>query len=105
MPRTMAARARSSSSCCPLTPETAQKGVTEDEMEAQRRGLRGVAFLVAALLATAVVVALLVLLATQASHETLEDAAIPLLAAALVASLSALLGWRQERRDALRTAA
>jgi diguanylate cyclase (GGDEF)-like protein len=60
---------------------------------------------VSALLATAVVVALLVLLVTQASRETLEDAALPLLAAALVAALAAILGWREERRDARRTAA
>ena len=74
-------------------------------MEAHRRGLRDVAFLVAALLATAVVVALLVLLVMQARYETVEDAALPLLAASLVAALAALLGWREERRDARRIAA
>ena len=66
--------------------------------------MRGVAFLVAAVLAAAVVAALLVLLVLQVSHATLEDAGLPLLAAALVAALAAILGWREERRDARKTA-
>ena len=74
-------------------------------MEAQRRGLRGVAFLLAALLALAVVATLVVLLATDASPEAFEDAALPLLAASLVSALAALAGWREERREAGRLAA
>jgi diguanylate cyclase (GGDEF)-like protein len=69
-------------------------------MEAQRKGVRAVAFLVAAILAAAVLVTLLVLLVAQVETDTLRKAAVPLLAASLVSALCALLGWRQERHDA-----
>jgi diguanylate cyclase (GGDEF)-like protein len=68
-------------------------------METQRGRTREVAFLIALLLAAAVVVALVALLVEQVSLGTLRKAAVPLMAASLLSAVAALLGWREERRD------
>jgi diguanylate cyclase (GGDEF)-like protein len=67
-------------------------------MEAQSRGLRDIAYAVALMLAIAVAVTLLVLLIRQVSLGTLRVKAVPLLAAAFVSAVAALIGWRAERR-------
>jgi diguanylate cyclase (GGDEF)-like protein len=74
-------------------------------MEAQARGIRDVAFAIALTLIAAVAVTLVVLLVQQVSLGTLREAAVPLLAATFVAAVSALLGWRAERRAERQAAA
>src|SRR3954453_6728298 len=68
-------------------------------MEGQRGRIRDVAFLIALVLAAAVVATLVVMLVAQVSLHTLRQAAVPLLAASLAAAIAALLGWREERRE------
>jgi diguanylate cyclase (GGDEF)-like protein len=70
-------------------------------MEAHRGRIRDVAYLIALGLAIAVVATLVGLLVARVEADTFEEAAVPLMAAALVAALAALLGWHQERGDAV----
>src|SRR5919112_1278577 len=69
-------------------------------MRGERSQARAVGFTIALLLAALAAVVLLVLVIADASLGTLRTAAVPLLGASLVATIVALLGWREERRTA-----
>src|SRR3954467_14876803 len=67
-------------------------------MGGERSQARAVGFAVALLLAALAAVVLLILVIADVSLGTLRAAAVPLLGASLVATIVALLGWREERR-------
>src|SRR4051812_22857862 len=67
-------------------------------MGGERSQARAVGFSLALLLAALAAVVLLILVIADVSLGTLRAAAVPLLGASLVATIVALLGWREERR-------
>jgi diguanylate cyclase (GGDEF)-like protein len=69
-------------------------------MGGERSQARAVGFTIALILAALAAVVLLVLVIADVSLGTLRTAAVPLLGASLVATIVALLGWREERRAA-----
>src|SRR4051794_5531275 len=69
-------------------------------MRGERLPVRTAAFTLAVALVGIVAVVVLVLLVGDASTATFRKAAVPLLGAALIAAVAALLGWRQDRRAA-----
>src|SRR3954471_1030407 len=73
-------------------------------MGGERSQARAVGFTIALLLAALAAVVLLILVIADVSLGTLRAAAVPLLGASLVATIVALLGWREERRDARQAA-
>jgi diguanylate cyclase (GGDEF)-like protein len=73
-------------------------------MRGERSQARVVGFTIALVLAALAAVVLLVLVIADASLGTLRAAAVPLLGASLIATIVALLGWREERRAAAQIA-
>jgi diguanylate cyclase (GGDEF)-like protein len=69
-------------------------------MGGERSRTRAVGFGIALALAALAAVVLLVLVIADVSLGTLRTAAVPLLGASLVATILALLGWREERHSA-----
>jgi diguanylate cyclase (GGDEF)-like protein len=74
-------------------------------MGGERSSTRAIGFAIALILAALAAVVLLIMVIAGVSLGTLRTAAVPLLGASLVATIVALLGWREERRAADRVAA